>query len=66
MESIQQLSRHISKSQSIIDPTYSLKISPVIAVKLDLLYIDKEILHQPTEKKKQGKKNLEFEYDGLK
>ncbi len=58
MESVQQLSRCISRCQSIIDPTYSPKISPVIATRLDLLYIDKDIVNRPTEKKMQRKKNL--------
>jgi hypothetical protein len=62
MESVQQLSRRISRRQSIIDPTYSPKISPVVATRLDLLYIDKDIVNRPTEKKKkkQQKKNLKM------
>lgn len=56
MNSVPQLSRRISKRQSMVDPSYSPKISPVVATRLDVFYVDKNESMAKSQRKKSQKK----------
>jgi len=56
MNSVPQLSRRMSKRQSIIDPTYLPNISPVIATRIDVFYVEKNVTMEKSQKWKKKKK----------
>jgi hypothetical protein len=55
MNSVPQLSRRMSKRQSIVDPTYSPNISPVVATRLDVFYVEKNVNLEKSQKLKKKK-----------
>jgi hypothetical protein len=56
MNSVPQLSRRMSKRQSIVDPTYSPNISPVLATRLDVFYLEKNVSVEKSQRMKKKKK----------